>query len=295
MLPDPSAVPPSVRLGSGAGGLPVIWVTGRAGSAEIYLHGAQVTAWAPVGAEPVLWMSAASRFAAGAAIRGGVPICFPWFGNHPQDPAAPAHGFARLVSWELAEAEEAGDDVRVSLRLRDTAATRSSAWPHRFEARYTITVGARLTLSLRVVNRDPVPVTIAEALHTYLRVGDIRSTTVGGLEGTAFIDRLAGPGLRPGESGPVRFAGETDRIYVATSATTTVTDRAAGRSITIATSGSHSTVVWNPWAAKAAALTDFGDKEWTGMVCVETANLGGSAVRLAPGSGHTMTAVLDVS
>jgi glucose-6-phosphate 1-epimerase len=289
----PASLPASVRIGPGEGGLTVVRVAGRAGSAEIYLHGAQVTSWTPAGGQPVLWMSAASRFQPDAAVRGGVPICFPWFGGNAGAPSAPAHGFARLSEWEFADAREAGDDVVLAFRLTDTPATRASAWPHRFEARYTVTVGARLTLALRVTNRDDAAVAFEEALHTYLRVGDVRDTTVGGLEGAPFLNQLAGLAVET-ETGPVRFTAETDRIYQGSAAPTTVAD-GSGRSVGIRTDGSRSTVVWNPWVAKAALISDFGDDEWTGMVCVESANIRSDAIRLEPGQSHTMTAVFEVT
>ncbi|QTE27916.1 D-hexose-6-phosphate mutarotase [Pengzhenrongella sicca] len=293
--PPTPALPPSVQLGTGRGGLPVVRVTAREGTAEIYLHGAHVTGWTPVGGEPVLWMSAASEYRADAALRGGVPICFPWFGAHARDAAAPAHGFARLADWDLVGAVDHADgDVTVTLALGDTAATRASAWPHRFAARYAVTVGAHLTLRLEVDNLDVEPVRIEAALHTYLRVTDVRTAAVGGLEGAPFLDRLAGPEPVPGEAVPVRFTRETDRIYLGTEAAATLTDPGAGRTVTIAKHGSRSTVVWNPWVAKAAAMADFGDDEWPAMVCVETCAVGPDAIVLAPGASHAMTAVLTV-
>ncbi|MGV8967510.1 MAG: D-hexose-6-phosphate mutarotase [Cellulomonas sp.] len=294
VLPAPSPLPPSVQVGPGEGGLTVVRVHGRAGSADIYLHGAHVTRWAPEGAAPVLWMSASSRFVPESPLRGGVPICFPWFGAHATDATAPAHGFARLTDWELVGAHEDADDVVVTFRLADSAATRASAWPHRFEARYTVTVGARLTLRLKVTNLDAGDVTFEEALHTYLRVQDIGRVLVRGLEGAAFLDRLGGPDPVPGEAGPVRFTAETDRIYLDNRATVSVLDAGpAPRTVTIAKAGSGTTVVWNPWAGKAAAMADFDDDEWTSMVCVETCNVRGTAVRLAPGQSHTLTAVVS--
>jgi glucose-6-phosphate 1-epimerase len=292
-VPAPSSLPPSVQVVPGEGGLPLVRIHGRAGAAEIYLHGAHVTRWVPQGAAPVLWMSGASRYVPESPLRGGVPICFPWFGAHATDPTAPAHGFARLAEWELVSAHEVADDVVVTFRLGDSRATRSSAWPHRFEARYTVTVGARLTLALEVTNLDGDDVTFEEALHTYLRVSDIGRVQVRGLEHAPYLDRLGGPDPVPGEAGPVRFAGETDRIYLGTRATVTVADDDSPRAVTIAKEGSDATVVWNPWAGKAAAMADFGDDEWTTMVCVETCNLRDTAVRLAPGQRHTMTAVLS--
>jgi glucose-6-phosphate 1-epimerase len=286
-VPSTLELPSSVELGLGQGGLAVARVYGPAGTAEVYLRGAHVSSWTPAGSKAVIWMSEQSEYAPGIPLRGGVPICFPWFAGHPTDAQAPSHGFARLADWQLVEAREAGDDVVLVFVLTDSEATRASAWPHRFEARYTVTVGAELTLALEVTNRESEPVTFEEALHTYLAVADIRQTEVRGLEGAAFTDRLTGP--RPAESAPVRFDAETDRIYQATTADTTVTDAATGRVITVAKQGSASTVVWNPWVDKAAAMADFGDDEYTGMVCVETCNIRTDAITLAPGGRHEMS------
>ena len=282
-------LPASVRIGVGQGGLPVVRVTGRAGAAEVYLQGAHVTSWSPAGASSVLWISEFSEFAPGRPLRGGVPICFPWFGPHETDATAPPHGFARLSEWRLVQASEQADDVVLVFRLTDSEVR--SAWPYRFEALYTVTVGAQLGLALQVRNLDDVSVTFAEAFHTYLSVADVHAVEVSGFEDLAFIDRLGVPQARKAEGHPVTLAGETDRIYLGTNAAAHISDR-SGRRLSISTEGSQSRVVWNPWSAKAAAMPDFGADEWTGMVCVETANVLSDAITLAPGETHTMSAVI---
>ncbi|TFC94868.1 MULTISPECIES: D-hexose-6-phosphate mutarotase [Cryobacterium] len=289
----PASLPASVRIGEGTGGLTVVRVAGRGGSAEVYLHGAQVTGFRPAGGLPLLFLSAASRFEAAAAIRGGVPICFPWFGANAHDPAAPSHGFARLTEWDLVDAHESGDDVVLVFGLTDTPSTRASAWPHRFEARYTVTVGARLTLTLQVTNLEMDAVTFEEALHTYLRVTDVRVTTVSGLEGIPFVNQVTGL-TEPAESTPVDFTAETDRLYLGSRGSATV-EEPNGRRVTIEADRSDSTVIWNPWIAKAAAMGDIGDNEWPGMVCVETANVRRDQVRLDAGQSHTMSVMFEVS
>jgi len=287
------ALPASVRLEAGRGGLPVLLVDGPSAKAEIYLHGATVTDWTPRGRGPVLWVSSASRFTGDAAIRGGVPICFPWFGAQAGHPESPSHGFARLSEWSLVGAEEDGEGVIVRLRLTDENATGASTWPHRFEAVYTVAVGSRLSLALQVTNRGDEAVIFEEALHTYLDVRDIGATEVSGLEGTPFYDRLAGPEPVPGEPDPVRFRSPTDRIYLDTRARTTVRDGEARRAVLISKRGSDATVVWNPWIDDARAMADFGDDEWRRMVCVEVCNIRDAAVRLAPGESHTMVATFE--
>ncbi|NMM16280.1 MAG: D-hexose-6-phosphate mutarotase [Cellulomonas sp.] len=290
-----STLPPSVRLETGRGGLPVLRVSALAATAEIYLHGAHVTSWVPMGQRPVVWLSAASRFDADSAIRGGVPICFPWFGARAGHPEGPQHGFARLSHWELVDTRDQGDEVVVQLRLTDSEATRASDWPYMFAATFTVVVGAQLSMTLEVMNRDTTEFTFEEALHTYLAVGDVRATEVSGLEGTPYVDRPTGPDPVPGEPGTARFTDLTDRIYLATAARTTVRDVAGGRAIGISKDGSDSTVVWNPWVDNARAMADFGDDEWTGMICVETCNVRDDSVLLEPDQSHSMTARLEVS
>ncbi|MFC5931186.1 hypothetical protein D6T64_18280 [Cryobacterium melibiosiphilum] len=288
------ALPASAVIGIGQGGLPVVRVNGRAGSAEVYLQGAHVTSWNPAGQPAVLWMSVHSEFAAGRPLRGGVPVCFPWFGPAQADAAAPAHGFARLSEWQLVQACEVGDDVVLAFRLTDSEQTRESAWPHPFEALYTVTVGAELGLVLRIGNRGDTSVTFEEAFHSYLQVSDIHAVTVSGLEDLPYLDRVAPAEARDGQAGPVTVTAETDRIYLGTSADAQVSDGSA-RTVSIATVGAQSRVVWNPWRAKAAAMPDFGDDEWTGMICLETANVLSDAITLEPGEAHTMSAVIALT
>lgn len=286
-------LPPSVRLDTGEGGLPVVRVSGPDATAEVYLHGAHVTAWAPLGADPVLWTSPHSRYTAETAIRGGVPLCFPWFGAHPTDAGAPSHGFARLLEWELVGAAEEGRDVAVTLRLRDSAATRSTAWPHAFEALYTVRVGRDLTLSLTVANESTGPLTFEAALHTYLAVTDVRRCSVEGLEGVPFLDRNGGAEPQPAEDRPVTFPDEVDRVYLG-APPTAVQDPSVRRRTRVTSEGAGGTVVWNPGPEKAAALADVGPEAWTGFVCVETCNVRTAAVHLDAGARHTMSATYSV-
>jgi glucose-6-phosphate 1-epimerase len=298
-------LPDSVKVDVGPGGLAVLRVTAPSASAEIYLRGAHVASWTPhssvlIGSdsgtgESVIWMSEKAEYTEGVPLRGGVPICFPWFGANADDPTEPSHGFARLAEWELIDATDVGSTVVLTLRLKDDMATRASAWGHRFEVLYTITVGSHLDLSLTVTNPDRKPFTFEAALHSYFGVSDIHSVSVTGLEDVAYIDKLDGPAPLPAEGHAVRFAGETDRIYLGSADTIRVLDPSAKRAIEIAPKDSHSTVVWNPWVAKAAKMADFGDSEWANMVCVETANIGASAVTLSSGESHTMAVRYDVA
>jgi glucose-6-phosphate 1-epimerase len=290
-------LPPSVRLETGPGNLPRLAVESRLGTAEVYLQGAHVTAWHPASAAAaVLWMSGKSYFEAGKPLRGGVPICFPWFGPNASDPKAPGHGFARLRDWTLIEATEAPDGaVTLALELAGSDdRPLSLLWPHGFRAIHRITVGSTLTMALEVTNTGADAFSFEEALHTYFAVHDVREVTITGLEQTEYLDKVAGFARKNQGSDPIRFTGETDRVYLKTTSDCVIHDPGAQRRIVVRKTGSDTSVVWNPWIDKARAMPDFGDDEWPAMLCVETCNVNVHARTLAPGASHTMTAIVDV-
>jgi D-hexose-6-phosphate mutarotase len=290
--PDAGTLPASVRIVGGSGGLPRLDIAAPAATAQAYLHGAHLTHWQPSHAKAaVLWMSDHSVWQDGKPIRGGVPICFPWFGPH-RSPSAPAHGFARLVDWTLAGAIERDGSVAVTFALE--GARLSEVWPFRFRAEYEVVVGSTLAMSLEVENRDDTGFSFEEALHTYFAVSCIADLSIAGLESTPYLDKAGGLAERTQDGTPIRFTSETDRVYLETTATCSIDDPGLQRRIIVSKDNSRSTVVWNPWIAKARAMADFGDEEWRGMVCVETANVGAAAIRLAPGERHRMTVSLAV-
>ena len=290
-------IPGAVEVNEGPGGLPRVLVTTPAASAEVYLHGAHVTRFEPAGEQPVLFVSGRSHFAEGKPIRGGVPVIFPWFGPNAADPALPAHGFVRTRRWELAAAEQEPDGT-IALRLTAGPDGRTrEMWPREFALAFTVRVGRSLSMSLGVRNADDKPFRFEAALHTYLAVSDVRRVAIDGLGGREYLDKTAGGARRRQADGPFGIAGETDRLYLNTPDTVVVTDPAGSpaggpRVIAVSKQGSASTVVWNPWIAKAAALPDFGDDEWPGMLCVETANAAENALTLDPGRSHVMTQVV---
>jgi glucose-6-phosphate 1-epimerase len=293
-----ATLPAAVRVERGAGGLPRIAIATPQGTAELYFQGAHLTAWHPTHSDPVLWMSRESRFEPDVAIRGGVPICFPWFGAHATDPAAPAHGFARLLPWTLIDAsEQAQGVVTVTLELASAQATTAlaAAWPHTFQARYRVTVGPTLTMDLDIHNVGATPFTYEEALHSYFAVQDIHDVTVTGTEHTAYLDKVAGFARVQQGPDPISFTGETDRVYLDAREPCVIHDPGLRRAITVRKAQSAATVVWNPWIDKARAMKDFGDDEWPRMVCVETCNVNVQARTLAPGERHTMTAIIEAS
>lgn len=256
----------------------------------VYVQGAHVAGWAPGGADDVLWLSEKTFLEPGKPIRGGVPICFPWFGPGRSGDQQPAHGFARVATWRLVDARVDDDVATLELELTGADVEKADDFPQDFLARYRVRMGRELELALAVTAGEQ-PLDFEEALHSYLSVGDIRQVRVVGLDGAGYLDKLDGE--RKVQHGDVEFTSETDRVYRC-SGTTEVVDQAGGRRVLVTKQHSDDTVVWNPWVDKSRAMPDFGDDEWTGMCCVETANALGDAVSLAPGETHVMVAKLSV-
>lgn len=278
---------PGLHFEAGQGGLTKAVVATPVASGEIYLHGAHVTSWQPAGHEPVLWMSRSSLFQPGKPIRGGVPICFPWFGPNASDPSAPAHGFARTALWEVAEARPTAEGgISMTLQTRIDP----------FAVRFTVEFGSvlRMTLATELATGVSTSHRFEDALHTYFSVSDVRNISITGLEQSRYIDKLDGAAEKPATGVAIEFIGETDRVYFDSDSECHLHDPGRKRTIAISTSGSQSTVVWNPWIAKSARMPDFGDHEWPEMVCIETANVGVNAVELAPKSIHSTTVVIRV-
>jgi glucose-6-phosphate 1-epimerase len=283
-----------VRFEAGEGGMTRAVATTPLAGAEVYLHGAHVTRYRPAGEPDVLWLSPRSVYRADKAIRGGVPICFPWFAARAGDPAAPMHGFARTSEWRVDAVGQPGDgSVEIILRLEADEQTRR-VWPWSFAARYHVRVGRVLELVLRVMNGGTEAFTFEEALHSYLAVGDVRRVRIQGLEGTTYIDKTDANKHKAQGNEAVTFTRETDRIYTNTRATCVLEDPVLGRRINVAKEGSDSTVIWNPWTERAKALADVGQDAWPGFVCVETCNVGDQRVTVQPGETHEMRAAIGV-
>jgi glucose-6-phosphate 1-epimerase len=276
----------------GSGGLIRAAIGGRAAEGHVYLHGAHVTHHRPTGRRPLLFLSERSQFASGKAIRGGVPVIFPWFGARAGHPEAPDHGFARTREWAVESVEHSNDgSVAVTLAFEDDDVTRRT-WPHAFRVRHRVVFGARLEMTLEVENRSGNSFSFEEALHTYALVGDVAQASIDGLGGSVYIDKTDGMQRKTLASGPLRLNGTTDRVFLDTRSTCTVTDPVLARRIVVEKTGSATTVVWNPWHEKASTMADLGDDQWRSMLCVEAANAADNAVHLAGGERHAMRVVI---
>ncbi len=281
-----------VRVEAGPSGLPHLLLETPEALVELAVQGGQVLRYALAGGPPVLWVSREAIFAPAKAVRGGVPVCWPWFGPHPSDPARPQHGFVRTMLWELRETGADDTTTWARLGLGDSPATQA-LWPHAFELELTVLVGRSLAISLAMRNSGAAPFSCTGALHSYLSVGDIAQTQIDGLDGVRYLDKVDG-GAEKTQAGPVTIAGEVDRIYQETIDACRIRDEALGRVVVVEKAGSHSTVVWNPGAEKARAMRDFADDEYSGMVCIEAANAADDTIELAPGASHTLRTTLSV-
>jgi glucose-6-phosphate 1-epimerase len=279
----------------GNGGLTKIVVRNSSCHGEVYLQGAHVTEWRPNLADPVLFVSSRSAWEKGKAIRGGIPLCFPWFGPPTPPQTGDQHGFARNLEWTLAAVRNGSGKTATSLvfELESDDYTRS-IWPFDFQATYTVTFGRTLGLAFEVTNTSDVAFTISEALHTYFAVGDVRLVRVEGLADVEYLSKVEGNVRVRQAPGPITLTGETDRVYVNTPGEVRVVDPTLGRVLINSKHDSNTTVVWNPWEVKSVSGTGLSPSEWLRMLCIETANSHENSVKLAPGHKHAMHCSIEV-
>ncbi len=300
-----------LSIGDGRGGFPLICVENDHARAEICGYAGQVLSYRPEQEDQdLLFLSEHAYFQPGKAIKGGIPVCWPWFGPDPEGRGRPDHGFVRTRYWRLLSTESRVDgSTRVRLGCRDDETSRV-LWPHAFALELAVTVGPSLEVALTTRNRGEAPITLTQALHSYFRVGDVRRAQLLGLAGYEYIDKLGlitnldepaartadgEPGdLRNRQSGPINFDAPVNRIYLETTERLVIDDLSLGRQVRIDRAGSRSVVVWNPWVEQSRHMGDFGDQEYLGMVCVETTNAADDAVTIAPGESHRMASSYGV-
>ncbi|HEU0189610.1 MAG TPA: D-hexose-6-phosphate mutarotase [Gallionella sp.] len=282
-------IPGQLVFREDASGLVIAEITNPLATASLCLQGAHLMTWQPRSqAAPMVWLSRDSKLAVGKSIRGGVPVCWPWFGAHASEPGFPAHGYARTVPWQVIESgAEPNGATRLTLRLTESEKTRAM-WPHDARLDLTVIISDTLRMELATENTGKSDFIISQALHAYFRIGDIGAVRVTGLSGCNYWDKAGGSTLKKQE-GVIQFAGETDRVYINTASECVIEDSRLKRRIRIAKSGSLSTVVWTPWTAKADRMGDLGQPDgWREMVCVESANAIENSVKVAAGAKHTL-------
>lgn len=270
----------------GAGNMKRVRIQNAHANAEIALQGAHLLSWQPVNQAPVVWLSPQAKFTPGKSVRGGIPVCWPWFGVHERADF-PAHGFARTQMWSLESSEELADGTTQAvfeLQLNDVARLQ---WPYPCRLQLTMNIGATLTMALQTENTGHEAFVMGEALHTYFAVGDISEVIVTGLEDCDYLDKVEGF-KQFHQSGDVTVSAEVDRVYLDTSSDCVIHDARLNRSIHISKTGSATTVVWNPWVVKSDEMGDMGEAGYRHMICVESANTHKNVVTLQPGETHTL-------
>lgn len=279
----------SVRSGD-FNGIPAWCIDTPAARAAVSVHGGQLLAWRPTGFDEVLWCSPTSRRPP-QAIRGGVPVCWPYFGRDGQPADAPQHGHARITAWQFVDAMEEEDAVVLDLALPPDPRT-----PLRLRQR--LRIGAALEQTLITTHAGDAGIAFTQALHSYFAVSDVEQVSVSGVDGLRYVDKLEGG--RHAQAGDWRLdeprdPGRSDRIYEDAGSRFVLTDPVGQRRITVETRGSRSLVIWNPGEAGAAAIADMPPRGWREFLCVETANAGEDVVRLVPGAEHRLGQRLSVS
>ncbi|HDM8160660.1 TPA: D-hexose-6-phosphate mutarotase [Vibrio harveyi] len=267
----------------------VVRVIHEKATAGIALHGGHVVSFTPAGKEDLIWMSEKAIFDGKAALRGGIPVCWPWFGRI----AAPAHGFARTAEWELVEHRENDNGVIVELALFPTEETHD-IWPHMFDARLMVEISDQLKVTLKVTNIDDAEWTFSGALHTYLNVGDIKQAQTTGM-GPKYIDSLKEGEICQGGD-VLQLTDTIDRVYTQPEAQILVKDAVLNRTLSVENQGHNSAVLWNPWATGAQGMGDMADNGYETMLCVESTVHAPSIKQgktLQPGETHELITVIS--
>jgi D-hexose-6-phosphate mutarotase len=281
-------IPGFIEFKEGDSGLTFVHIKNGYGVAEISLYGGQVTHFQLMGGEPILWMSPLAQFIPGKAIRGGIPICWPWFGPHSTDASLPQHGIARISNWSLVDTCLLEvDQVRIVLRCDQNKIDQLAEWKG-VELELSITLGKTLKLDLCTRNRRREAITIGGALHTYFQVEDIHQVVVQGLEAKHYLDKLD-QYKRKFQEECVVITGETDREYIDTKSDCILIDKINPRSVKISKEGSTTTVLWNPWQVNSEKMTDFSDDGYKHMVCIEAAITTNDVQTILPGESHTLS------
>ena len=278
-----------VQFVAGKGNFPMIEVKNEHAEAKISVYGGQVLSFKPANGQEIMFLSSKAYFKEGKAIKGGTPICFPWFGPDPEGKGRSSHGFARNSMWQVRETVSTQDGAtKVTLGLTDTPETKK-VWDYSFDFSVVVTVGKTLTIALVTHNKGTEDFKITQALHTYFNVGDINKVKVLGLADKKYIDKVDN-GTEKTQQGNISFSEECDRIYLDVPSELAIEDGALNRKIVITATNSKTAIVWNPWADISANMADLRDLDYQKFVCVETANAANEVITVSAGKQYQMTA-----
>lgn len=275
---------------NGPDNIPLLEINNEQSKLSLSLQGAHILSWQPHGHEDVIWLSDDAVFKKGKSIRGGIPICWPWFGAHERVQSFPAHGFARTVFWKVSKIKQLSEDetqITLSLLTKELDQDLVEMWPQNTLLEYKITISNKLTLELTTINNSDEDITIAQALHTYFNIEDISNTKVFGLEGKTYLDKPDDFRCKQ-QNGAIEINSEVDRVYIDTVDELVIDNNK--RNIVIQKQGSHTTVVWNPWEEVANKMGDLGKNGYKKMLCVESANAADDVITIKPANSYTLIA-----
>jgi glucose-6-phosphate 1-epimerase len=271
--------------------------------ATVFLQGAQLSHYQPTGQQPVIWCSSLCEYLEAQPLRGGIPVCWPWFGDPTKNPdvikqqfpnieGLPAHGLVRGKEWQLDSVDTSRPEVTVLTLSLNVNGANEPLWPFNTELKLTLAIGAELDAQLTISNCDVKPFSFSTALHSYLAMSDCEQASIEGLEDCSYLDTVADDSsnnwIERKQNGPVRIDREIDRLYVSAPKRTHIIDQGWQRQLILDSTGSNSTVVWNPWIEKAKRLSCFDENAYREMICIETANVIADSVTLEPGTQHQL-------
>ena len=262
-------------------GFEYLEIKNEVAKAKIALQGAHIFEYSKIGEKPLLWLSEASEFKLGTAIRGGVPLCWPWFGMNKIDTNMPQHGFARTMIWKLLGFSENDECSELTLLLSSSKET-LLLWPYKFELSYKIKIANELTLELLTKNCDISAFTITQALHTYFNISNISDVYVSGLENKPYFDSLKQKSFM--QEGRISFNKEVDRVYQDVNNPISLID--IDRTCTITNNGSSSVIVWSPWFEKSTKMSGMKPNSYKSMLCIESANALDDFKTIEPNGTH---------
>lgn len=284
------AIPGQVEIVAGRGGLPTINVNNNAAKSEISIMGGHVLTYQPKGEDEMLWLSKKSDFADGLPIRGGIPICWPWFGPHPTDKSQPLHGFVRTMMWDICSiCAPTPERTIVVLVIKDNDHTRA-IWNFPFKLELEVSIGERLEVTLRTYNPGCTPFHITQGIHTYFGVKDVSAITIHGFDGVSYFNKVGGANNTLLQQGPIKVDKEIDAVFLNCAGAAELEDHAGKRHIRIDKEGSNSAVVWNPWIERSKNLPGYEPTSYQTMVCIETCNALADGRDIAPGGTHALKA-----
>lgn len=277
------------------GGFIVANINNQYAKARISSYAGQVLSYQPHNqTQDLVFISDKANYQSGKAIRGGVPICWPWFGDDKSGLGRPSHGFMRNQQWQILASKKDGDGTITLILGFDSTENTKSIWPHDFELRLEIVVGQKLELKLKTRNTGQTAFTITQALHTYFNISDIEKIIVTGLDGKNYLDKLVGF-AESTQSGDVLVSQEIDRVFQSVKNDVHLIDSGFNRTITISETGSETTVIWNPWSTAISNIADLDSEHYRHFLCVETANAAKDSIEIPAGKTHSMAVAYTIN